>query len=867
MQEQKSNLSQILAAALSENLNIRTPAEQELQNMLNISFSGFLFELSKILSNENEENNVRQLSATLLKNKIKDYKENWFNLEQNIKEQIKNNILSTLITPKIDVKKASALCISGICLVDLPNNHWTNIFDILINASQDNNIDVKITAVITLGYIYEEFTTNNIYIKISNDTIIKLTNMYYSLLTVKNENEKDIKPLIINCLKSLKMFIPYIEGIISNDNSRLVFLNMINQYMLNNDEEIRAYSVRIFIKLIETYYKYFQSFIDTLMKTLFQIIENDSDNNKKLSLEVLCTIGEYEISVINSGYNSLINYYFLNKFRQKISQIILKYIITNNFDDEDEHTVSKYCILLTVYMSQCCEFSFTKDMINYYKNNISSNNPVIKLSALNIFRAILEANCKVQLFPIIQESLPMLSSILLETQTILTVRKLIAQIMKTITKNFGNLIVKNKDLFDKFMALFLNLLRDSQREIVFIILESIDKLIKRIETNENLPTNLLSQYSNNFYEALLSLAQNINLFNFDTNVPMMALFTIGSFGQHVANDSKNILCNVFSSLVNMFLQTLKKNSFKDEQIRLNYQEYICISCDSFLRNKTAHDRDVRNLFNYIIQSFQQRQDIYEEGINLIGGMAFFFQRGFISEINQFNSYLIHGLNLTNSFAICKASLLCLDEIISNIGPDFNVYVGEYIKIILNILSDSKINRELKPKCFGVISQLFLCCQQETFKFFDDIIKMIGNAIEVCQLQYDQEKDNIDFNNYMMELKESILEAIMCMFNAIKDIGKIEPFIPYVKKIVEFINKILKDKVQINDEIIKNSLGLIASFCETYGKNIVAILKIDLLKDYIEQFKNKLNNENDIDNLDKDFIIWVQKAISDVLTSI
>ena len=863
MEQQNINLSQILSAIFDPDQSIRVSAEKEIEKLSNSNLGAFIFELSSILANEKEVNNVRQLSATLIKNKIQSSSDMWFNVDENLKTQIKNNILATLITTDNIVKKATALCIAGICTVELPNNIWMNIFDTLINTSQNNNTDIKITSLITLGYIFEDIAEKKNYINISKDNIGKITNMYYNILATNNLNGDNNIAIMRNCLLSLERFIPFLEGVISDDNMRLTFFNMIKENMLNNDEKIREYSINIFSSLISHYYKYFSNFIDTLMQTLFQIIEKDSDKNKKCCLGVLLAIGEKEISIINSSFGFETNFYFLNKNKQQISQIVLNNIITDKFEEDEYNTLSNYCSMLILYMSICCDFKFIEDMLNYYKSNIMSNNPVNKFSALNVFRSIMEAKEKMKIFPIVQESLPLLSSILLESQTILSVRKLIAIIIKKISKNFGFLIIKDIGLFDKFMTLFLNLLNDSQPQIIYKILESIYVLVIQIETNEHLETNLLSQYSKKYYEVLLSLAQNINLFIRDNNVSMMALFTLGSFGQHSANDIRTITYNIFKALVEMFSNTLNKTGFKDEEMRLNYQEYICTSLGSILKNKKARDKDVRNLFNYVIQSFQQRQEIYDEGISLIGTIASFLQRGFMVEMSTFNSYLLHGLNLINSFDICKASILTLDEIIISTGPDFNMYVEKYIKIVLNILSDNNINRNLKPLAFGIISELFIACPKETFNYFDDIMKIVGIGFEACRTDYGPEKDNIDFIIYIMELKERLLEIMMCVFNAVRDTGKINDFVPYAKSTVEFINIILRDDAKLNDDIIKNALGTIAQFCESYGKNIKPILNIDLLKNTIEKLKQK---NNEMDNELEDFIAWVQKALTDVVIS-
>ena len=53
-------------------------------------------------------------------------------------------------------------------------------------------------------------------------------------------------------------------------------------------------------------------------------------------------------------------------------------------------------------------------MLNYYYSNIASSDPVIKFSALNAFRAILESKEKEKIFIIVQNALTTITSILLE---------------------------------------------------------------------------------------------------------------------------------------------------------------------------------------------------------------------------------------------------------------------------------------------------------------------------------------------------------------------------------------------------------------------------------------------------------------------
>ena len=82
----------------------------------------------------------------------------------------------------------------------------------------------------------------------------------------------------------------------------------------------------------------------------------------------------------------------------------------------------------------------------------------------------------------------------------------------------------------------------------------------------------------------------------------------------------------------------------------------------------------------------------------------------------------------------------------------------------------------------------------------------------------------------------------------KNTGKIDAFIPYVKSAVQYINIFLRDNAQLNNGIFLNALTLIATFCERYGANIKTVLNIDLLKETKEKFKK---NKDEIENKDND----------------
>ena len=109
-------ISNILTAGLSPDQNTRQSAEKTFEQYANQNFAMFLMSCALELSNESKISKNRQLAATLIKNMLlhmPNFSGRWEQLPTLDKNNIKNNILSTLASPEKDIRKAAALVVAG----------------------------------------------------------------------------------------------------------------------------------------------------------------------------------------------------------------------------------------------------------------------------------------------------------------------------------------------------------------------------------------------------------------------------------------------------------------------------------------------------------------------------------------------------------------------------------------------------------------------------------------------------------------------------------------------------------------------------------------------------------------------------------
>ena len=109
-------LSVILSDALSGNEVLRKQAEANIEQITANNYGEFLLELAKELALETRAVGIRQIASTLIKNLIlysPNHHGKWKEVDKQLKNQIKNTVLSTLASNNGIVRKAAAIAVSG----------------------------------------------------------------------------------------------------------------------------------------------------------------------------------------------------------------------------------------------------------------------------------------------------------------------------------------------------------------------------------------------------------------------------------------------------------------------------------------------------------------------------------------------------------------------------------------------------------------------------------------------------------------------------------------------------------------------------------------------------------------------------------
>ena len=876
------NLYLTLEETSSENdIKIRQNAEEKIKKLAQENLGNLLIDLSNIMSDKELKNEIRQISFKIFQKilMLPRFYENYLYLSSGIKNKIKERLFKGFDSEEQNIRISAALAIYAICKIELPRNEFLFVFDIFTDNFLKKSINVQMTSIIAINFILKDVKNDDIII--SNENLNKIINIYDKVLNRNNEREENIE-LALDVLKSIKLNLSIVIKAISESNKIFYFYNLLIKQLNLKSIEIRNLVLSLFIDLTKDYYESFEYFNDILFDYTYNIVEYDTTENKIMCMKIWSSLGLSEQNFLSNNTQNKNCFYFLQKYCKYFTEICLKYIVTTEYENMDSDndidndnfiycdkksmgidTLSDCCYFLIKLMRQNCDYDFVEKMIKYFNMYHESKDINFRYSAFNIFKAILETKHKKKLFPVICKNLDYIYNLINNSQVPSVLQKLCAKYLRSFSFFFINEIIEDEKIFDQLMNYFIILIKVSPKVIIYISLGSINNLCKGIKCcTDDINNNKLSNYIKSLLEPLLSFGANIFLYDNKINIPMTSFRCLSTIAERTASNCRVPMINTFRIIIEMFHSTLRKKKFKDEKIRLIFQEKIALCLSSFFKSRSVDKKGIELLFQYILKSVRQRNSFFEEGLKLLGDMALFIKSDFIQYFPQFKEYLIQGLKCYKKSNLCKECLLCLGNIIQALDKNFNDYIDEYIPIIINIIADNNFELYLKLECLKIISYIFIFCPKEALKSFDIVMQIIGSGIQALHFKLNCEIDK-ETQIYFNKLRDCLLDTLSCIFCVIQEIGKTNEFLPFVKPLLNFINFICDDIQVISTHVMKSCVKLIINFCKCYGKEIRNMINFNLVKILLNKLEENREFINNPEN--EKFVDWAKKLMNKTLT--
>lgn len=162
----------------------------------------------------------------------------------------------------------------GIAKLEVPLNHWPDLFDILVNTSQNKNKNIRLASIVTLGFLAQEITPK----EMNEENIGKSIFAIYQILN--DENDKEI---VMEAIQAFFFFLPFSKSIFANEANKHIIYKVIIKHTQNDDDKIRYTAFQCLIELGRLYYDYIGDYIPEIMSISLLHV----NLNKKIDIKIL----------------------------------------------------------------------------------------------------------------------------------------------------------------------------------------------------------------------------------------------------------------------------------------------------------------------------------------------------------------------------------------------------------------------------------------------------------------------------------------------------------------------------------------------------------------------------------------------------
>lgn len=820
----------ILSKCLDTNNEIRKSAEAQISMISQTNYDDILLNCSVFLRNDQLPIEIRQLCATIIKNSVNitENEKKWMEITKEKRATIQENVLACLGSEKKEIRRGAATAVAAIAKIDIPIGEWANLIPTLHAASKHENINFKISSIITLGYICQEVSPDNF----SLDDREKIFQSIFLNFPYENSNNEE---LIYQTLSALSKYVGFLGSKMENEPFRKELYNHLFRYASNySHENINIIALQIINDITKVYYDYVKNEMEVITKFISEIMKKDNEKIGTQGYMFWIYLSEEEIA--RSLSRKPINNYcqlYITMIWNDIQYTLVRKDAKYDRDNEDEFTRYTASSYLMDNLSKLVDETFINGIFTFINQCLQTKETSKETIAFYAFSSILETKLVDKIRAVIPSCITQLID-LLQTNDV-QLQLVIAWCIEKIAEFHSFVFYQRSDLFNLVITTIINKLTSFTQKVTVHLCYAIHHLANNLKNIDNKGSSPFSDYLEVLLNLLLSLAYSKNAYNANYNVSMSAFLAIGTLIEHCDDKDKNTITKFFATLFDAMSKSLLKQNFPDEAMQYDFQSYLAniiiaySSCGKFGMNQEQGE-SVYKLFK---ASFDQRKSVYEEGVIACASLASLVKEGYDNILKDFINYLSFGLKNWQETVICSKTIFSISDIIRAIEQRFVPYLGQIMPLLMEIVS-SNTDKQLKVQVILVFTDMFLCLPNEVWPYYEGIMTFIAQAIDAALIKPDI--NDPDLCEYYELLRERLIECLSCVTRDIQSYGKGDIFKKYLEKSMRFISIINSDEYQPSLYIIHECAGIISDLCDLYNRDMASFIDDDSIKYMTKELK-------------------------------
>lgn len=631
---------------------------------------------------------------------------------------------------------------------------WPEIINNLCTHSSSEDLKIRQSSLITLGYICEEIDGE----VLGNDN----TNLVISALLESLEANENNPALMQITMQATYHSIDFAENIFEKGEGSLIIERVV-KHGLNPDEEVRKKTMMCLSEIIRCYYSSVDKFMGPISDLTSKIIREDDDEEvATLAIEVWCTVCEGEIDIYRRKKGEGCRNY-IKEASVDLIQLVLWCIEGSYVDEDDESdnwnrsTASGCCLSL---MAQILGDDIIEPVINFAGKKISETvewkDKYLGLLALG---AILEGPTKEKLMEILS---PAMNTIIeLYKFESRKVRETVAWLFSKIAQNQPE-IIGNETVFPSLYSYILEGLKDDTR-VACNSVSIINELAKGLKPVEGQIGNILSNVYQELIEKCTECAyrdetENVHIPNQQNKINIAGFDALYSLFENAPGNVMPLLMESLQIFYDKLVATYDGKDSIDSRT-MEFQSFLCLCLQTLLNRIDTHLDTViaDKIVEVIINCFKSRNDVFEEGFLLLSALCSKFEKHIDSHVPEIGPYIVHALSQGESSETIKNACGLISDLCTMV-ESHNITEGfeNYVPLLLNnVMANRTLQRDAKLSAVTAIGDTFLITKEKFMPFLEETLKYFNSAAEQC---VEVNLADYDLVEYIVKLQGALIES-------------------------------------------------------------------------------------------------------------
>ena len=848
-----SNEEQLFLNTISKMLSTsneeRKLAEENIKKWLKESYLQMLQSCNKFIICDQLKPEIRSYACYIIRLLTKeDCYEYWQKLNLDIKTSVQNNSLGLLGDKNPSVRLSACSLVNSICVISIKDQGWPDLIKILCGACNSENIEFQISAIKTLGMIWESLPKE----PFSMEELLLMENTIIQLLTMPKDSQ-----LSTDSLKAYQYFIEYIKNkFIDKDYLQSTLKMLISYCSLNNinTEKVARYAIHRITQVIISAYDYVEPHFNNISEFFFMLCNG---NNEELAIQSYIFFTEISMEEIDRK-NKKIN---CKKYIQSIWDKLwpcIQHSLNNRTNQKNEDNYSRYNSLyaLLYNISLICDEKVIDNIFTYMGTKLNDNNPMIINSAVYAFGSILETIHEEKIESVIPDSIKSLSNLFSKKSNELSLT--LSWCFTKICQAHARIILENKNNFKFLIEMISSLLKDQSlnNKTKMHLCESIFKLASYIY-NHNLQTlNIFSPYLQDLLGTLEALAYLPESYNTEENLSEKCFEALSSLLECSSEKDKVLISFFMEKILNRLTEAQNIQNFQNSKEKLYcFQHLLCLSVQSLTKNVVFNliqldNQKIENYFNIIESYFKMRGGVFEEGFLALSGLiSLVSDNQFETLIQRLMVYILYALNNYEDAINCETACLSLLDLIRTAKEKFIPYIKDIYPLFNNIIKAEDTKKNIFTLIIVVYSDLFRFIGDAIWTYYEEPMNYMNQIINFSINNHEKYLNNkIDSDEYIyfIKLNDGLVDFISSVTSILNkdDEVKIEAFKSYIPDILEYLSAMMGNSMfNPNNNYLTSCIAFIIDLAEIYKKYI-----FKRINDYTLQRLFQLSNDSYDDNL-------------------